>query len=200
MLDGFGTEAQRAEWLPPLVKCDKFASYCLTEPGAGSGVWHYGIRECIFVFAFVFVFMFTPGGGGAHISRAHADAASLTTRAVRVAGGDYVLSGAKAFISGGGRSDVYLVMCRTGAPGPKGITCFIVPTGAPGLSFGKQERKMGWNCQPTAIVNLDGVRVPASARLGDEGSGFAIAMRGLDGGRLSIGARAARAGGGLWRP
>jgi alkylation response protein AidB-like acyl-CoA dehydrogenase len=120
-----------------------------------------------------------PGAGS--------DAASLKTRAERD-GDHYVLNGEKAFISGGGRSDVYLVMARTGDAGPKGISTFIVENGTPGLSFGKQERKLGWNSQPTAPVILQDCRVPAENRLGEEGEGFRIAMMGLDGGRVNIGA------------
>ncbi len=151
MIDRFGDEAQRRRWLPDLCTLERCASYCLTEPGAGS------------------------------------DAASLRMQAVR-AGDHYVLDGEKAFISGGGRADLYLVMARTGDAGPKGLSCFAVEAGTPGLAFGAQEKKMGWNSQPTAAVILDGCRVPAGNRLGDEGQGFAIAMAGLDGGRVNIGA------------
>src|SRR5437764_1590451 len=115
------------------------------------------------------------------------DAASLKTRATRD-GDDYVLNGTKAFISGGGVSDIYVTMVRTGGAGPKGISCLIVEKDAPGLSFGKQEKKLGWNTQPTAMVILEDCRVPVANRLGAEGDGFAIAMMGLDGGRLNIGA------------
>ncbi|GAA2350239.1 isobutyryl-CoA dehydrogenase [Saccharopolyspora halophila] len=151
MIDRFGDDAQRARWLPKLSSMELLASYCLTEPGAGS------------------------------------DAAALQTRAVRD-GDDYLLTGVKQFISGGGSSDVYVVMARTGEPGPKGISTFVVEAGAEGLSFGADEKKMGWNAQPTRQVVFDGVRVPADQRLGEEGIGFSIAMAGLDGGRLSIGA------------
>ncbi|RKT82798.1 hypothetical protein SAMN05421805_104270 [Saccharopolyspora antimicrobica] len=151
MIDRFGTDAQRARWLPQLCSMERLASYCLTEPGAGS------------------------------------DAAALQTRAVRD-GDDYLLTGVKQFISGGGSSDVYVVMARTGEQGAKGISTFVVEAGAPGLSFGANEKKMGWNAQPTRQVIFDGVRVPADQRLGEEGIGFRIAMTGLDGGRLSIGA------------
>jgi len=120
-----------------------------------------------------------PGAGS--------DAASLKTRAERD-GDSYVLTGEKAFISGGGRSDVYVVMARTGEAGPKGISAFIVEKGTPGLSFGKQESKMGWNSQPTSAVVFEGCRVPAANRLGAEGEGFRFAMKGLDGGRVNIGA------------
>ena len=120
-----------------------------------------------------------PGSGS--------DAASLTTSARRD-GGDYVLNGAKAFISGGGVSDLYLVMCRTGAEGPKGISTILVEKGTPGLSFGAQERKLGWNSQPTAMVQFDDCRVPASNLVGLAGEGFKIAMAALDGGRVNIGA------------
>ncbi len=151
MIDRFGNDSQRATFLPPLMTMEHFASYCLTEPGAGS------------------------------------DAASLATRAVRD-GEDYVLNGAKAFISGGGRSDVYVVMCRTGGEGAQGISTLVVPKDTPGLSFGKQEAKLGWNSQPTAMVNFADARVPVANRLGEEGDGFKIAMMGLDGGRINIAA------------
>ena len=120
-----------------------------------------------------------PGSGS--------DAASLTTRAVRD-GDTYVLDGAKAFISGGGVSDIYVVMVRTGERGPKGITCLVVEKGTPGLSFGAQEKKLGWKSQPTAMVMFENCRVPAANRIGAEGEGFRIAMAGLDGGRLNIAA------------
>jgi hypothetical protein len=151
MIDRFGDDAQRQRFLPPLTSMQHFASYCLTEPEAGS------------------------------------DAAALATRAVRD-GDDYVLNGSKAFISGGGRSDIYVVMCRTGAAGPKGISTLVVPKNTPGLSFGKQERKLGWNSQPTAMLNFSDARVPVANRLGAEGDGFKIAMMGLDGGRINISA------------
>ena len=115
------------------------------------------------------------------------DAAALTTRADRDGDG-WRLTGQKQFISGAGASSVYLVMARTGGPGPKGISCFIVPCDAPGLSFGANERKMGWNAQPTRSVVLQDVRLGPDALLGAEGAGFAIAMAGLDGGRLNIAA------------
>jgi alkylation response protein AidB-like acyl-CoA dehydrogenase len=115
------------------------------------------------------------------------DAASLKTRAVRESD-HYVLDGNKAFISGGGRSDVYIVMARTGEGGPGGISCFLVENGTPGLSFGAKEKKLGWHSQPTAMVILEGCRIPAANRIGAEGQGFKIAMRALDGGRLNIAA------------
>ncbi|HWP25338.1 MAG TPA: acyl-CoA dehydrogenase family protein [Xanthobacteraceae bacterium] len=115
------------------------------------------------------------------------DAASLKTRARRD-GDHYVLDGTKAFISGGGVSDVYLVMARTGEEGAKGISCFIVEKGTPGLTFGALEKKLGWKTQPTRMVILENCRVPAANRLGAEGQGFKIAMAGLDGGRLNIAA------------
>jgi alkylation response protein AidB-like acyl-CoA dehydrogenase len=120
-----------------------------------------------------------PGSGS--------DAAALKTRAVKD-GDDYVVNGSKAFISGAGTSDVYVCMVRTGEEGPKGISCVVVEKGTPGLSFGKKERKMGWNSQPTALVNFDNCRVPVGNRIGAEGEGFRIAMMGLDGGRINIGA------------
>ena len=115
------------------------------------------------------------------------DAAALRTRAIRD-GDHYVVSGSKAFISGGGENEVYLVMVRTGEEGPKGISCLVVEKDMPGVSFGAQERKLGWHSQPTAQVNLDEVRVPVENLVGNEGEGFRIAMMGLDGGRLNIGA------------
>jgi alkylation response protein AidB-like acyl-CoA dehydrogenase len=115
------------------------------------------------------------------------DAASLKTRAVRD-GEHYVLDGTKAFISGGGVSDIYVCMVRTGGEGPRGISCIVVEKGTPGLSFGAQERKLGWKSQPTAMVMFESCRVPVSNRIGAEGDGFRIAMAGLDGGRLNIGA------------
>ena len=120
-----------------------------------------------------------PGSGS--------DAAALATRAVRD-GDDYVLNGTKAFISGGGVSDIYVAMVRTGGAGPRGISCLVVEKGAPGLSFGKKEKKLGWNTQPTAMVIFEDCRVPVANRLGEEGDGFKIAMMGLDGGRLNISA------------
>jgi alkylation response protein AidB-like acyl-CoA dehydrogenase len=115
------------------------------------------------------------------------DAASLKTRAVR-RDDHYVLDGNKAFISGGGRSDVYIVMARTGEGGPRGISCFLVENGTPGLSFGAKEKKLGWHSQPTAMVILDACRIPVANRIGAEGQGFKIAMGALDGGRLNIAA------------
>ncbi|MBX9574528.1 MAG: isobutyryl-CoA dehydrogenase [Caulobacteraceae bacterium] len=120
-----------------------------------------------------------PGSGS--------DAAAMRTTATRD-GDSYVLNGSKAFISGAGTSDVYVVMARTGEAGPKGISAFVVDLGTPGLSFGAQEKKMGWNSQPTAIVSFDDCRIPAANLLGKEGDGFRYAMMGLDGGRLNIAA------------
>ena len=118
---------------------------------------------------------------------AGSDAASLKTKAVKD-GDHYVVTGSKQFISGGGENEVYLVMVRTGQEGPKGISCLVIDKDMPGVSFGAQERKLGWHSQPTAQVNFDAVRVPAANLVGSEGQGFAIAMAGLDGGRLNIGA------------
>ena len=112
MIDKFGTEQQRSHWVPLMASMDKFGSYCLTEPGAGS------------------------------------DAASLATTARRE-GDMFIVNGSKAFISGGGDTDVYLVMVRSRGAGPKGITCLLIEKGMNGLSFGKKEMKMGWNSQPT---------------------------------------------------
>ena len=151
LIDAFGTEEQRKRFLPRLCTMELLASYCLTEPGAGS------------------------------------DAAALTTRAVRD-GQYYILNGQKQFISGAGAGDLYVVMARTGGDGAAGISALIVPGDAPGISFGANERKMGWNAQPTRAVMFQDVRVPVADRLGEEGSGFKIAMSGLDGGRLNIAA------------
>lgn len=159
MIDAFGTREQKEKYLPDLCSMQKFASYCLTEPGSGS------------------------------------DAASLKTRAfLDNAGTHYLLSGEKAFISGGGSSDIYLIMARTGSSSDvntpaqhRGITCFIVEKESQGLSFGKNEHKLGWNSQPTKAVIMDQCKVPKENMLGQEGEGFKIAMKGLDGGRINIG-------------
>ncbi|MGA2892293.1 MAG: acyl-CoA dehydrogenase family protein [Xanthobacteraceae bacterium] len=151
LIDAFGSDAQRKYWLPKLCTMELLASYCLTEPGAGS------------------------------------DAAALTTRAVPD-GDHYVLNGQKQFISGAGAGGLYVVMARTGGEGASGISAFLVPGDRPGLSFGANERKMGWNAQPTRAVLFEDARVPAGNRLGPEGAGFKIAMAGLDGGRLNIAA------------
>ena len=136
-------------WCPELVTGERLASYCLTEPGAGS------------------------------------DAGSLRTSAV-LDGDTYVVNGSKVFISGAGETDVLVVMTRTGDAGPKGVTALLIPADAEGVGYGKKEHKMGWNAQPTRMITFDNVRVPVSHRLGEEGQGFAIAMEGLDGGRINI--------------
>ncbi|KUM05226.1 acyl-CoA dehydrogenase family protein [Chromobacterium subtsugae] len=118
-----------------------------------------------------------PGAGS--------DAASLKTRAEKK-GEVYVLNGGKMFISGAGSTQVLVVMARTGGPGPKGISAFVVPADAPGISYGKKEKKMGWNSQPTRAITFDNVEIPVENRLGEEGQGFAFAMKGLDGGRINI--------------
>jgi len=120
-----------------------------------------------------------PGSGS--------DAAALKTKAIRE-GDHYVVSGSKAFISGGGENEIYVTMVRTGAEGPRGISCLVIEKDMAGVSFGANERKLGWRSQPTAQVNFDSVRVPVSNLVGQEGEGFKIAMAGLDGGRLNIGA------------
>lgn len=120
-----------------------------------------------------------PGSGS--------DAAALKTKAVKD-GDHYVVSGSKAFISGGGENEVYVTMVRTGEEGPKGISCLVIEKDMDGVSFGANEKKLGWRSQPTAQVNFDGVRVPVENLVGGEGEGFRIAMMGLDGGRLNIGA------------
>jgi alkylation response protein AidB-like acyl-CoA dehydrogenase len=158
MVDSYGTPEQRKSLVPRLASMELIASYCLTEPGAGS------------------------------------DAGALRTKAVRCsdsAGDHYRLDGVKQFISGAGVSDVYVVMARTGGDGPRGISAFIVEKDTPGVSFGADEVKMGWHAQPTAQVVFDGALVPADAMLGGpegEGTGFAIAMNGLNGGRVNIAA------------
>lgn len=151
LIDRFGTLEQRAAFVPRLATGEHLASYCLTEPGAGS------------------------------------DAANLQMKARRD-GEDYVLEGEKAFISGAGAAQVYLVMARSGGPGAGGVSAFLLREGTPGLSFGANERKMGWNAQPTRAVILEGARLPVGQRLGAEGEGFRIAMTGLDAGRLGISA------------
>jgi alkylation response protein AidB-like acyl-CoA dehydrogenase len=154
MVDSYGTPEQRKSLVPRLASMELIASYCLTEPGAGS------------------------------------DAGALRTKAVRE-GDHYRLDGVKQFISGAGVSDVYVVMARTGGDGPRGISAFIVEKDTAGVSFGADEVKMGWHAQPTAQVVFDGALVPADAMLGGpdgEGTGFAIAMNGLNGGRVNIAA------------
>ncbi len=151
MIDSYGSQAQRAMWLPRLTTMELAASYCLTEPGAGS------------------------------------DAAALRTRAVRD-GDHYVLNGQKQFISGAGDTDIYVTMVRTGGEGAGGISTLVIERDTPGVSFGANERKMGWNAQPTRAVIFENARVPVANRLGEEGIGFKIAMAGLDGGRLNIAA------------
>lgn len=159
MIDTYGADTQREEWLPLLTSMQGFGSYCLTEPGAGS------------------------------------DAAAITTTAIRE-GDEFVLTGVKQFISGAGEASVYVVMARTGEPGARGITAFLVPADATGLSFGANEKKMGWNAQPTRQVLFDEVRVPATSMLGAEGQGFKIAMSALNGGRVNI--AACSLGGAQW--
>jgi alkylation response protein AidB-like acyl-CoA dehydrogenase len=151
MIDTFGNQAQRQTYLPKLCTMELIASYCLTEPGAGS------------------------------------DAAALRTRAVRD-GDHYLLNGQKQFISGAGATGLLVVMVRTGGDGAGGISTLVVDAGTPGVSFGANERKMGWNAQPTRGVIFENARVPVANRLGEEGIGFKIAMAGLDGGRLNIAA------------
>jgi alkylation response protein AidB-like acyl-CoA dehydrogenase len=149
MLTRFGNDATRSRWAEALMSGEKLASYCLTEPNAGS------------------------------------DAAGLSTTAKKD-NGDYVLNGAKAFISGAGDTDVLVLMARTGGPGAGGVSCFAVPADAPGVSYGRNEAKMGWKSQPTRAVILEDVRIPAECLIGEEGQGFKIAMGGLDGGRINI--------------
>jgi alkylation response protein AidB-like acyl-CoA dehydrogenase len=151
MLAQYGSAGQVADWMPKLNSMEWLASYCLTEPGAGS------------------------------------DAAAMATRAER-SGDHYILNGTKQFISGAGSTDFYFVFARTGGEGAAGISAFVLHKGMPGLSFGPNERKMGWNAQPTRAVIMENVRVPVANRIGEEGRGFKFAMSGLDGGRINIGA------------
>ncbi len=151
MVDRYGDDSVRAKYVPRLTAGELIASYCLTEPGAGS------------------------------------DAASLTTKAVKD-GDEYILNGTKTFISGAGWSDIYVVMARTSDNGAKGVSTFVVEKDSPGLSFGANEKKMGWNAQPTAQVIMEDCRILAENRVGAEGDGFKFAMSGLDGGRINIGA------------
>ena len=150
MVTEFGSTELVEAIAPGLIAGEQLASYCLTEPGAGS------------------------------------DAASLRTQAV-VDGDDYVINGSKMFISGAGETDYLVTMLRTGGPGPKGISCVVIPSGTEGIQFGHNLHKMGWNSQPTREIVFDNVRVPIGHRLGEEGDGFKIAMKGLDGGRINIG-------------
>src|SRR6478736_2025967 len=159
MIDRFGSPAVKDKYLPRLIGMEQFASYCLTEPSSGS------------------------------------DAAALKTKAVKdpgsgsgADGDDWLVSGTKQFISGGGENELYVTMVRTGEEGPKGISCLVIEKDMPGVSFGAQAKKLGWHSQPTAQVNFDEVRVPVANRVGGEGEGFRIAMMGLDGGRINIGA------------
>jgi alkylation response protein AidB-like acyl-CoA dehydrogenase len=149
MLGTWGRPAVCERWGEDLTSGRKLASYCLTEPGAGS------------------------------------DAGALKTRA-ELQGGEYVINGGKAFISGAGATDVLVLMARTGGGGAGGISAFAMPADSPGISYGKKEHKMGWNSQPTRAINFDNVRIPADHLLGEEGEGFRIAMKGLDGGRINI--------------
>lgn len=163
MIDRFGSDELRGRFVPSLVRMER--------PSSSEAI---GPQGCIASYCLT-----EPGSGS--------DAAALRTTAVRD-GDHYVLNGSKAFISGAGTSDVYVVMVRTGGEGPKGVSAIVVEAGTPGLSFGAQERKMGWNAQPTAIVQFDDCRVPVANLLGEEGAGFRYAMAGLDGGRLNIAA------------
>jgi len=151
MLSRYAKPALLEQWCDGLASGKKLASYCLTEPGAGS------------------------------------DAASLTTKAQRD-GDDYIVNGAKAFISGAGKTDLLVVMVRTGGAGAKGISCIAIPADSDGISFGKKEEKLGWNSQPTCTISFEDVRVPAANLLAKEGDGFKLAMEGLDGGRINIAA------------
>lgn len=149
MITSFAKPEVAQQFSADLISGEKLASYCLTEPNAGS------------------------------------DAASLTTSAVRD-GNEFVLNGAKVFISGAGDTDVLVVMARSCGEGAGGVSAFIVPADCEGISYGKKEAKMGWNCQPTRMISFENVRIPADYLLGEEGEGFKFAMLGLDGGRINI--------------
>ncbi|MGF1908652.1 acyl-CoA dehydrogenase family protein [Vibrio kasasachensis] len=149
MITSFAKQHVAKQFSADLVSGEKLASYCLTEPNAGS------------------------------------DAASLTTSAVRD-GDEFVLNGAKVFISGAGDTEVLVVMARSCGEGANGISAFVVPADSEGVSYGKKEAKMGWNCQPTRMITFENVRIPVDYLLGEEGEGFTIAMLGLDGGRINI--------------
>ncbi len=151
MVGKYASDAQIKAWMPKLASMEWLASYCLTEPGAGS------------------------------------DAAALKTSAKK-SGDHYILNGSKQFISGAGATDFYFVFARTGDEGASGISAFAVMKDAPGLSFGANEKKMGWNAQPTRQVIFENCKVPAANLIGAEGQGFKFAMSGLDGGRINIGA------------
>ncbi|EGR2284753.1 acyl-CoA dehydrogenase [Vibrio parahaemolyticus] len=149
MITSFAKTEVAQQFSADLISGEKLASYCLTEPNAGS------------------------------------DAASLTTSAVRE-GDEFVLNGAKVFISGAGDTDVLVVMARSCGEGAGGVSAFVVPADIEGISYGKKEAKMGWNCQPTRMITFENVRIPAGYLLGEEGEGFKFAMLGLDGGRINI--------------
>ncbi|HCG6849591.1 acyl-CoA dehydrogenase family protein [Vibrio parahaemolyticus] len=149
MITYFAKAEVAQQFSADLISGEKLASYCLTEPNAGS------------------------------------DAASLTTSAVRE-GDEFVLNGAKVFISGAGDTDVLVVMARSCGEGAGGVSAFVVPADIEGISYGKKEAKMGWNCQPTRMITFENVRIPADYLLGEEGEGFKFAMLGLDGGRINI--------------
>jgi alkylation response protein AidB-like acyl-CoA dehydrogenase len=151
MVGKYASDAQVKAWMPKLATMEWLASYCLTEPGAGS------------------------------------DAAALKTSAKK-SGDHYILNGSKQFISGAGATDFYFVFARTGDDGPGGVSAFAVMKDTPGLSFGANEKKMGWNAQPTRQVIFENCKVPAANLVGAEGQGFKFAMSGLDGGRINIGA------------
>ena len=149
MVTSFGNDYIKQQWGAKLTAGELLASYCLTEPNAGS------------------------------------DAASLKTTARRDKD-HYILNGSKCFISGAGSTGLLVVMVRTGDVGAKGISCIVVPSDTPGISFGRKEEKMGWNCQPTRTITFEDVKIPVDNRVGEEGQGFIFAMKGLDGGRINI--------------
>ncbi len=149
ILNQWGNEDQKQQWLPALAAGEHLGAFCLSEAGSGS------------------------------------DAASLKATAVRE-GDEYVLNGSKYWVTHGGYADVYMIMARTGGPGPRGISCFLVPGDAEGLSTGRKEQKMGMRASPTTEIVLDNVRIPAANLVGNEGDGFKVAMTALDSGRITI--------------
>ena len=149
MVTSFANKEIATKWGVKLTAGELLASYCLTEPGAGS------------------------------------DAGSMKTTA-KLVNDEYVINGSKTFISGAGSTDVLVLMARTGEAGPKGISCFVVPADLNGIIYGKKEEKLGWNSQPTRLITFEDVKIPKEYLIGEEGKGFNIAMKGLNGGRINI--------------
>jgi alkylation response protein AidB-like acyl-CoA dehydrogenase len=176
----FEALAQSCPAVASFISIHNMCAWMLASWGSESARARY-LPSAVTLDRYIAYCLTEPGSGS--------DAAALRTRATRTDEG-WTLDGTKAFISGGGFADLYLVMARSGGDGPKGISAFLVENGTPGLSFGAQEKKMGWKAQPTAQVQLDACATPADNLLGEEGAGFGYAMAGLDGGRLNIAAAA----------